>query len=234
MLDVKFEDGTLRGFSAITPKVPIDYADEEEYIQDTSLQHVGKGIGFEFGGTVVIGESIKLAASVVDIGSVTWTGNVFKLKDNVIDSLDFNGADNYNMYEQLREVSGEGVFEWEGIEQRKQSLPTRIRLGGSIELIENKLEVGADAVVPFNDSPGNLNNAFIAVGGDYFLGPLFRISSGVTFGGNYGFNVPLGFSLFMNKKRSYELGIATQDASIFFSKNNPTYSLSTGFLRFKF
>ncbi len=238
MLEVQHQGDSLVGFSAITPRVPIKYGKQVKnspsYVRDSSLSSVGSGLGFELGATVVINKSIKLAASLVDIGGVTWTGNVFKVKDNVIDSLNYKGADNYNMYQHMRDISGDEVFNWQGIEKRRQPLPTRLRLGASIELIEKKLEIGADAVIPFNDSPANLNRSFLAVGGDYYIGRLFRLSSGVSFGGNYGFNVPLGASFFLNQSHSYEIGVSTQDIMVLFGKNNPTYSLSAGFLRFKF
>jgi len=64
----------------------------------------------------------------------------------------------------------------------------------------------------------------------------FRGSIGVVTGGATGTKIPVGISFlpFNNNSFSWELGLAIQDITSYFSQNNPTVSVAVGLLRFSF
>jgi hypothetical protein len=72
----------------------------------------------------------------------------------------------------------------------------------------------------------------IAVGGDIRPVPWVTLSAGFISGGNYEFKIPAGVT-FMVANGTWEAGIASRDLITFFTENQPTLSLSFGFLRFR-
>jgi hypothetical protein len=105
-------------------------------------------------------------------------------------------------------------------------------MGASMEFAE-KAHVGLDIVVPMNDEPGNFSDPVIALGGDIEPFKWVRLSAGFMTGGGYDLRIPLGFTI-ISKKGSYEMGISSRDMLTFITKNGPTLSMSTGFMRFRF
>jgi len=143
-----------------------------------------------------------------------------------------SGFDSYNLFEEAENIVGEdGLFRWNGLAEKKEKLPTNVRAGASFQPNE-KIEAGLDIVVPLNDVAGSYEKALMAFGIDVTPIPWLRLSTGVTTGGNYGFNLPMGIVLIVGE--TWEAGVASRDVITFFSQNRPTLSLSAGLLRFKF
>lgn len=169
-----------------------------------------------------------------NVGSISWEGNVYEALDTIVYDTESPGANSYNFVEALDSISGDsGVFRWAGKKKKKVKLPSVARFGASYKLSE-MIEVGADFVMPLNDAPGSYRQAIYGVGAKVDILEWLEVSAGVK-SNAYGdvLNVPVGLVL-KSKTGVYEAGIASRDAVTFFSKNEPTLSLSTGFLRFRF
>ncbi len=92
-------------------------------------------------------------------------------------------------------------------------------------------------VTPFDRAiPGSINGFAWGAGGDIII-PVGKnqifIMAGVTGGGGYDIQVPLGIN-FVLGGGAYEVGIASRDAVTFFSQNSPTISAAFGFARVRF
>jgi len=194
---------------------------------------VGSGMGLDLGISVVIGEKLKIGLALNDIGSITWDGNVYQASDAELIDMASPGFNSYNIFEQAQNILGDsGVFDWNGIVEKKVNLPTHFRAGVGYKASE-KFEIGLDMVIPANDVAGNYEKPLIAVGLDLVPIPWLRLSSGITTGGNYNLNIPVGVVVMLSEG-AWELGVASRDAVTFFSETSPTLSLSAGFLRFRF
>ena len=229
ILDIESKGGSFSAFTAFTPAFNVNYGAISSTL-DTSgkLTPVGTGIGFDFGGSVIINDKIKVGLSVNDIGSIKYTGNAFAAGDQLLTSSTSSGLPNFIKFNYL--IKGGEVFHYSGVQSKTISLPTNIRIGGSYEVVKN-LVLGVDLYVPVADVPGNLANPAFALGGQIKLFKFFKLSSGMSIGGNSGFNIPLGFT-FVPGKGSYEFGIATRDVLFFFQESSPNASVVFGFLRF--
>ncbi len=240
MVDVKSENNNLSAFSSITPFFDIDYGTAAAQNPSTITQSgglpnsVGGGFGMDFGLDLLIKNKLKVAVALTNVGSMTWKGNVYSMKDTLVIDTDSEGLNSYNVYQTISNLSGEdGVFVWDGEQELKQKLNTNFRFGASY-LIGEIAQVGFDVIAPMNDeSPASLERAIIGVGGDIKPIPWLRLSAGFMTGGNYDFSIPLGLTV-ITKKGTWEAGIASRDAITFFTQNGPTLSLSTGFMRFRF
>lgn len=201
-----------------------------------AVNPLGTGLGVDLGVTATIFENIKFGASLLNLGSIKYNNNTYAVKDTLIQELKYSN-------ETLDGVNK--ITYWRDQSSFKVKLPTMLRFGGSISLLENKIEVGADVVVPLNSEAGNLNKTFYALGGDVNLVRWIRLSTGINWGGNYAnaieaykthVNVPFGFTFIIGETGGYELGFATRDivSLIDFQGKSPHYSLGFGFLRFRF
>jgi hypothetical protein len=239
MIHVSSNGGNYEAFSAITPFFNIDYGTAANTNPSTVSQTgllpnaVGQGFGADIGLNVLLFNKLKIGASVTNIGSITWTGNVYSAKDTLLHDTDSEGLNSYNIAGQLSNLSGEdGLFQWQGEQERVVALPTMMRFGASYRF-SDKLEVGADIIIPGNEVPGNLDRAIIGIGGDVSPVKWLRLSAGMVTGGNYDFQLPLGV-MFRSPSGSWEGGIASRDAITFFTQNGPTLSTAFGFSRFRF
>lgn len=236
-LDIGIKDGKLRGFASNSPIIGIDYSNisTPSLLDSTArFKPAGKGTGYEFAFNIEYKEKIRVAMSVVDMGSINWTGNVVTLEDHLIDSINFNGINSLNMLAEIQELVGGGsIFKYEGNVSRKEKLPTKFRMGASYKVF-SKLEIGYDLIVPLNNAIGNYQNPIFALGGTITPIKALNISSGFSVGGNYGFNVPVGVVIGLGQKRNFEFGLATRDIITYFGQNKPNISAGLGVLRFRF
>ncbi|MCC6601555.1 MAG: hypothetical protein IT223_12930 [Crocinitomicaceae bacterium] len=239
LLDLEGKNGDAYGFSALSPIFQIDYediSDENPSAIDEDakpLKPVGMGFGVDLGTTLLIKNKFIISAAVNDIGSMTWNGNVYKLRDLKLTDFTSSGLESVSFIEQINQLNGgDGVIEWQGASAIKTKLPTQGRLGFGI-VLNQKLKGGVDFVTPMNEEVGSLDKPVISIGGEFSPLPWVHLSLGVINGGNYDTKVPAGIR-FVVGNGSYELGIASRDLVTFFTNNQPTVSLSTGFLRFRF
>jgi len=239
LMDIRSENGSLTAHSALAPGFGVDYggapSTNPSGIPDsTGFTNVGSGFGMDFGLSIIINDNWKIGASITDVGTMNWDGNVYEAQDTIVYGTDNEGLNSLNIFTEIGDFAGDdGFFKWKGLKEIKTKLPTLFRFGTSYRFFDGKLELGADIVLPLNDEAGNLENALIAFGGDVKPMNWLRISAGVSTGGNYGFNMPVGLTIAL-PSGTWEAGIASRDALTFFTSDSPTLSLATGLLRFRF
>lgn len=241
VLNIEVADNQLvEAYAASSPGLGIDYGqameDNPSRSDASGMKPVGTGFGLDFGlnATFMENDRLKIGFSVTNIGSINYDVNLYTVTDDLIDSTDLAGFNSYNIPYEIAQLEGDdGVIEYKGLAEKKQRMPTVVRLGGSYAFSE-KVEVGADVVIPTNEEPGSFNDPIYSVGADYYVIPAIRLSSGFSVGGNYEkVNVPIGVT-FIAGKGTYEVGIASRDAVSFFVENGPSLSVALGFFRFRF
>lgn len=240
IMEVETTNGEFTAYTAMTPFLDVDFGSaataNPSSIEQSGIlpKAVGRGWGYDLGANVILFKRFKFGAAITDVGSITWDGNVYEAKDDTLFELDTDGLNSYNVFSQIGDVAGDdGLFSWEGAVSRKVSLPTTIRFGGSVEIVEDKFEVGVDAVIPGNDVAGGRDKGLFALGGEFSPIKSIRLSAGVSTGGNYGTQFPVGIT-FRSGTGTWEGGLASRDAVTFFTEDNPTISLAFGFARFRF
>jgi hypothetical protein len=254
LIDLEARDNEFIGETiALSPSFPVTgfdipsptnvgYQPKNGFSRFATPKPVGNGYGIDAGINIVIKRNLYLGASLVNYGKMTWTGNVYNLTNGILAQTQGTGFDNYNFIEfspETFQLGGEGsALSWEGSSQFENELPAMIRLGASYEFFKTA-HIGLDVVIPLNpDAPGSLASNLYAIGGDLRLNKLLSISSGISTGGNQGFNIniPLGL-IYHGRKGHYEAGISTQDISSFIGDiegGGNNISFAFGFLRFKF
>ncbi|MGZ3862668.1 MAG: DUF5723 family protein [Bacteroidia bacterium] len=239
LLNIKSEGGVLTGYSAMSPAFGINYGTAAATANQVTgsgfpPKAVGAGFGFDFGANVIIKNKLKIGAAMINVGSITWTGNLYTIKDTLVFSTKNAGMQNYNMLGQIKSMFGDsGLFKVQGQQSKTTALPGMVRAGASI-LLGKIAEVGIDCIIPTNNTiPGTITNPIIGVGGDLMPLPWLKIQGGFITGGNYAYQIPVGIMIIAPGGK-YEAGIASRDAITFFTQHGPTLSLSTGFLRMRF
>lgn len=239
IVDIVGVNGNASGFTAISSSLGFDPESGERRENAPSIGRslaspapAGKGFGVDVGMSAIIGKKWKLGASVCNIGSINWSGNVYTASDGSLVDLATAGLDNYNIIHGLNDfVTNSGFMEWEADRHAKRPLPTSGRFGLGLTVGE-RLELGAEVVVPMNDEPGNLDGPAFGIGGDVRPFKWVQLSTGLSGGGGYALNVPVGIT-FIAGGGTWEVGVASRDVVTYFAQANPMLSLSMGFLRFR-
>ncbi|MCH2235136.1 MAG: DUF5723 family protein [Crocinitomicaceae bacterium] len=240
MMDLYSQDGEFQMYSAFSPGFDLNYADIGNpsaipgQVQNLFRSKVGEGWGFDAGVNVTLFNNLHLAASVTNIGQMTYTGNVYEAVDTALVKFSSSGMEDVNVTNSISELIEEnGILKLTGTESRTVSLPGTFRMGASLEL-GKYAHIGGEIVAPFNNVPGSINEFAWGLGGNFRLfGGKVHLMSGLTGGGGYDFQLPLGVN-FVFGGGSYECGIASRDAVTFFTQNKPTLSTAFGFARVRF
>lgn len=240
LLQIDGRDGNATAFSALSPYFNVDYGIEAVGnpsalpIDTTSIvpKPVGQGFGVDLGMSILFKDKFRFGISLTDIGSVTWDGNVYAFNDLAFTEISNQGIETLNIIEAVSNLTGsDGILEWQGSQSLKTKLPTTLRIGAGI-LLNDKLRVGGEAVIPVNNELANYDKAVLGVGGDFSPIPWIQLSAGFLTGGNYDFKIPAGIT-FQVANGAWEAGFASRDIITFFSESQPTVSASFGFLRFR-
>ena len=232
-------DGTnVEAFSALSPVFGINYGEiangnPSAFPADApALRPVGLGWGIDLGATVVIKEKLLLSAAITDFGRMRWDGNLYELNDALFTEFTDPGAESADVINEVIDfASPESILEWKGSESRTTNLPTTARVGVGF-VISEKLRLAADAVLPVNDNIVNYTDPVIAMGADLTPLSFLRVSAGFITGNNREPLIPAGISFLVNEG-AWEFGFASRDLVTWFTNDNPTASLSWGFLRFR-
>lgn len=230
------EDGNLEAYTASTPAMDIDYgrgeASNPSAIAGSALKSVGSGFGFDLGLNLELNHRLRLGVAVVDLGFLTFDGNVYTASDTAVFDTETIGIDSYNVFEDMNAFVGdEGLFQWAGQEKRNVTLPSQMRLGmGYFPL--NWLRLGFDLAMPLNEEPGNPDEMALAAGMDLLPVPSIKISAGAATGANYGFRMPVGLNFILGDG-GWEFGVATRDVLYAFRDDRPNLTAAFGFLRYR-
>ena len=238
VFNYSYRDGVFKTYSALNPTLNVDYdTPSPSEINNTDYQSVGSGWGLDFGVSALLFDKLRLGLALTDVGQIIWDGNVYQGEDAVLNDIETSGLDNYNIFE-LDDNAAFDHFKWggwEGLESKTTKLPTNLRFGGAY-LLKEKFEFGTEFYLPVNDVPGSYDQLIFGLGTRIMPVKWFRGSIGVVTGGATGTKIPVGISFFPfnNNSFSWEMGLAIQDITSYFSQNNPTVSMAMGLLRFSF
>jgi hypothetical protein len=241
MFNMKSDENGMYMYSSITPAFGIDYGavaalNPSNFTDVSGLlpKVVGDGYGVDLSVSAILFSKLKVAASVNNIGQVTYTRNVYKLGDTLLSSMRLEGMESYDVTKSIDQLISEGgIMQLVGQEKYVLKNASDFRFGASLDLSKN-ISFGFDMVAPFNkDNPGGVQNAIVSAGGEYRPVKWLALSAGYFGGGIYQNNIPIGVN-FILKDGAYEFGISSRDAVSFFTKNGHSISSAFGFARVRF
>ncbi len=237
--DARFSgSGGLTAYTALSPVFGFSYSPSLQgnpsfnYQNGGELQPVGTGNGFDLGLAAEIGKVVRVGASVTDLGSMTWKGNLLTVNDQQLRYPQYDGTQDYNVIQGIIDQFAndtKSLFTYQPERAYKAQLPAKLRLGGGVRISEY-FEAGLDVTVPLNQVAGNLPSTFVGAGLDYKPVRWLRLSSGLSGGAGYRASLPLGLTVVTSV---WEAGLSTRDVTGYFSDKSPYVSAAVGILRFK-
>lgn len=241
LMTLDSKDGQTDAFAGFSPMFSIQYDENNvpsgfgEFKPSlVSPKPIGFGTGVDLGVTMKYGKTLFFSAAVTDIGGINWKTDMYEFSDDTLLTLDYNGMQNVDIASNISQISlGSDLIDWRArLSNYKTQLPTTFRLGVGLYLMD-RVKLGLDWVAPLNDAVANVQKAVITAGAEVRLPLNFKVSLGITKGGNYNTTrLTAGLSK-MSFNGIYEWGIASRDLVTFITNNEPTVSLAFGFLRFR-
>jgi hypothetical protein len=189
---------------------------------------VGKGTGFDIGLSGELINGVRVAASVTDIGKISWNKNVIESYGG--GSINITGDFN-NLKDTLKSIVKGKTRPGEAFDT---NLPTALRLGFAAEASEipflkflpGKLILAFDYLQGFNESLDNTTKPRFSLGTEYRVFPVLPLRTGLAFGGGDKMRWAFGFGLDLH---SFSLDFATDNFGMFFMPNSfQTVSFSFG------
>ncbi|MBI1836312.1 MAG: hypothetical protein HYR91_03505 [Flavobacteriia bacterium] len=241
MFNMNSDANGLQMYSSITPAFNINYGsiasiNPSNFQSNSGLlpKSVGNGYGVDLSASVIIFKKLKVAASVNNIGSVTYTRNVYHVKDSLLGNLSVNGLSSYDVTKSIDQLlKDNGILTIQGTEKYVLKNASNFRFGASFQPFKF-LHFGFDMIAPFNkENPGSIQNAIVSFGGEVIILKRIALSTGYYGGGIYQSNIPMGIN-FILKDGAYEFGISSRDILRFFTSNAHSISTAFGFARFRF
>ncbi len=230
----------VEGYQALGPAYGVKYDEPTpSSLTGSGWQTAGMGFAIDIGLSFEIYQKTKVAISINDIGSIKWDGNVYEGENVPIWKIETPGIDSYDIFSESGGIIADNtnLGKWEGLADKTVSTPMHMRIGANHQPVE-MLAFGVEVLIPLGseDLPGAYIKPYYAGGVQYYPAKWFQLSAGISYGGGYGFNIPLGFTFRpMNTESTmWEMGFATRDMTTWFKSENPVVSLVFGFLRFGF
>ena len=237
MLTLRSDGENIYMYSSMSPFYDINYGaitNMNDIIQSGTLPNVvGNGYGIDLSASARLFGKLKLGAAVNNIGSVTYTRNVYRVRDSILGDMRLNGLNNYNVTNATNLfLEDGGILSLESQEKYTVKNPATVRFGASLDL--DIAELGIDVIAPFNsENPGSILNPVYSIGGELKPIKWLRISTGYFGGGIYKHNIPVGIN-FLLGDGACEFGISSRDMLSFFLDESSSVSTAFGFARFRF
>lgn len=242
MFDVESNGTTISMSSAMSPSFNINYspgASSSSSFAGTNQsgfppKSVGSGYGLDFSLSAKLFGKLTVAAAVNNIGKISYTRNVYSVRDTSISRISIEGLNTNNITQSVNAfMQNGGLLNLQGEEKTSVTNPATFRFGASVKLLKI-INVGFDVVAPFDkNSPGSIANPVYAFGGEIKPVKWLALSAGYFGGGIYKNNIPMGINFILGKG-TYEVGISSRDILSFFMNDSNSVSMALGFARFRF
>jgi hypothetical protein len=189
----------------------------------------GTGTGFDLGMTARIQPGLTVAASITDIGSIEWTGNVVKTDGHYSLSMDdpFSTENSDSLDEAIQGKNQKG-------DPFSSSLPTTLRIGAFISSDESpmfsflpaKMLLAFDYTHGLNSSMGNVIRPRFSLGMEYRGISFLPLRTGISMGGGEGVRWAAGLGVDLG---AFCLDVATENIGMIFTpKSTQMISLAAG------
>lgn len=200
-----------------------DYGDGAKSHFDFFPKPAGTGYCADFGIAMQIGDAWRFAASVTDIGQITWNYHTFINRDNnsfVYRNFDLVSTDpTYNAF----------VNDLEGLNTRdttttyQTNMPTKYRAGLSFQP-SGKFLIELNWIKGDNNLPGNSTANIFSLGSEYYPLPYLPLRTGVSVGGPGDYYIAFGTGL---KLKHFTIDIAVNGINQIIGNKRFEFSLSS-------
>jgi hypothetical protein len=179
-----------------------------------SPEPVGSGLGFDFGVSAFLYNTVRVGVSVTDIGSITWDKRTKAIVGTA--NLNIYSIADKEAQDSLKDAFKGETFDTTGF---TYNLPTQLHIGAAVQMddvIEDlpfRWLVAADLHLGFNEVAGNTKLAQYSIGME--LDPLagwLPLRTGIMVGGRERFAWSAGFGIHLFN--TFDLDFATQSIAI--------------------
>jgi hypothetical protein len=200
-----------------------DYKDGHESKFNLFPKPAGMGYSFDFGFTAQFGDHWKIAASVTDLGQITWNYNTITNNDtNYFAYYDFDLTGTDPTYNAMVDDLG-GYHTQDTGTVFKTDMYTKFRAGIAFQSSDRFL-IELNWYKGINNLPGNSDKNIFALGSEYFPLYFLPVRAGVSVGGPGDFYVSLGAGV---KFKSFKIDAGTHGINQLFANRRFSVAVSS-------
>jgi hypothetical protein len=168
-----------------------DYSDGSETKFNLFPKPAGKGFSLDFGVTLELSYHLSIAASITDLGRISWNYNTITNNDtNEFAYYDFDLSTENQTYNDLVNDLG-GYFTQDSGIVFKTDMPTKFR-AGIMYRPSDKFLIEFNWVKGANDLPGNSKSNIFSAGAEYYPVDFLPLRAGISIGGPGDFYISAG------------------------------------------
>ena len=183
----------------------------------------GTGWSLDFGMALEIGSEWKIAASVTDLGKITWNYNTITNNDtNSFAYYNFFISSGDPTYNQMVDDLG-GYQTQDTVSTFTSEMPTKYR-AGIMYRPSSKFMIEFNWVKGTNDVPGNTSDVIYCFGAEYFPLPYLPVRTGFSAGGPGAYYISIGTGV---KFKNFTFDIRTYGLNQLIEDKRFSVSLST-------
>ena len=182
-----------------------DYKDGAETQFNLFPKPAGIGYSFDFGVSMQIGSAWRIAASVTDLGKITWNYNTITNNDtNYFAYYNFFISGTDPTYNQMVDDLG-GYNTQDSVSTFTSDMPAKYR-AGIMFMPSEKFMVEFNWCKGQNNLPGNTVKNIYSLGAEYFPLPYLPVRSGISVGGPGELYISLGAGV---KFKNFTIDVGT-------------------------
>lgn len=222
---IQFNNHQVAGIYSLSSILPDGFGEDSTSGDVQSGQKFSHGFGIS-GGTSLRWKKLKAGLSVTDLGFIKWPmKEMFVTKEDVVGEV--------LTEDEINDAISNAINDFQRNADGKEWLPGKIIFGASYD-IHKYVSFYMDFIAPLNDSPRNMTRPTIGVGTWLSLKHVLTLRTGANLIDKKIVALPMYFSLFAGKKKTFEMSVGTSDFLAFFLEGREYMQAETAMMKFHF
>ncbi len=222
---IQFNNHQVAGYYSLSSILPDAFGGDStsgDVQQDKKFSH---GFGTSAGLSMRF-QKLRAGISVTDMGFIKWpVKDIFVTKEDV--------AGKVLTEDEINDAINEAITDFQRDGDGKERLPVKMTFGVSYD-VHKYVSFYLDVIAPLNDSPRNMTRPTVGLGTWLSLKHVLTLRTGANLIDKKLVAVPMWFSLFGGKKKTFEFSIGTSDFLAFFLPDREYMQAETAMMKFHF
>ncbi|GEM_PF-1219551 len=222
---IQFNNHQVAGYYSLSSILPDGFGGDSTSADLQQAKKFSHGFGTSIG-TSLRFQKLRAGISVVDIGFIKWpVKDIFVTKEDVVGEV--------LTEDEINDAINNAITDFQRNGDGKEWLPAKLTFGASYD-VHKYVSFYLDVIAPLNDSPRNMTRPMVGIGTWLSLKHIVTLRTGANLIDKKLVAIPMWFSLFGGKKKTFEFSLGTSDFLAFFLPGREYMQAETAMMKFHF